>query len=86
MKLAYAILAIAAIATGAYLFTTQQSSLMEDPIVKEFENFILYNRRSYASIDEFNYRLDVFKANLKIAAKLQETNDEAVFGVTIFMD
>jgi len=37
-----------------------------------FEDFILSNRRSYASIDEFNFRLGVFKNNLKIAEELQK--------------
>lgn len=51
-----------------------------------FEDFIMTNRKSYASVDEYNYRLGVFKKNLEIAAEIQAEQDEAVFGVTIFSD
>lgn len=79
-------LALIGALAGVYFMQTPTNQVTDDEISLMFENFVMENRRSYASVDEYKYRLGVFKTNLGVAAKYQEDQDEAVFGVTIFMD
>jgi len=70
MKYTIVLLAIGALASIAYFSTPAQSNLLVDSEVAQFEQFVLYNRKSYASVNEYTHRLSVFKNNLKIAAQL----------------
>jgi len=79
-------LALIGALAGVYFMQSPTNQVTDDEISLMFENFVMENRRSYASVDEYKFRLGVFKTNLGIAAKYQEDQDEAVFGVTIFMD
>jgi len=85
MKTILALTLIGALA-GVYFMSNTTEVLDDESVSRMFEDFIMYNRRSYFSVDEYNHRLGVFKNNLKIAADYQAMQDEAVFGVTIFMD
>lgn len=85
MKAILGIALIGALA-GVYFMQSATNQVTDDEISLMFENFVMENRRSYASVDEYKHRLAVFKTNLGVAAKYQEDQDEAVFGVTIFMD
>ena len=86
MKYTIVLLAIGALASIAYFSTPAQSNLLVDSEVAQFEQFVLYNRKSYASVNEYTHRLSVFKNNLKIAAQLQKESPETTYGVTIFSD
>jgi len=79
-------LAVLSAIAGVYLMSNTSNQLSDDSVSRMFEDFIMTNRRSYASVDEYNHRLGVFKKNLEIAAQIQAEQDEAVFGVTIFSD
>jgi len=85
MKAILGVALIGALA-GVYFMQSPTNQVTDDEISLMFENFVMENRKSYASVDEYKYRLGVFKSNLAIAAQIQEEQDEAVFGVTIFMD
>lgn len=85
MKALLGIALVAALA-GVYMMNSTSSQLTDDSVSRMFEDFIMENRRSYASVDEYSFRLGVFKKNLEIAAQIQAEQDEAVFGVTIFSD
>ena len=79
-------LALVGALAGVYFMTNSTTELDNESIDRMFEDFIMENRRSYASVDEYKYRLGVFKQNLQIAAEYQKDQDEAIFGVTIFSD
>lgn len=73
MKIILALAALAAIGSLYYMRSTATQTVLEvESVEKLFENFVLYNRKSYASLDEFQYRLNVFKNNLKLVEKLQQ--------------
>jgi C1A family cysteine protease len=55
-------------------------------IEHEFLKFQKKFGKVYATNEEFQYRLDVFKANKIRAAELQAKNPRATFGVNKFMD
>jgi hypothetical protein len=79
-------LALVGALAGVYFMANTTNQLSDESVARMFEDFIMTNRKSYASVDEYNYRLGVFKKNLEIAAEIQAEQDEAVFGVTIFSD
>lgn len=73
MKIILALAALAAIGSLYYMRSTASQTVLEvESVEKLFEDFVLYNRKSYASLDEFQYRLNVFKSNLKLVEKLQQ--------------
>jgi xylem cysteine proteinase len=69
MKAILGMAMLAAIA-GTFFMTRTTSELSDDQVSSMFEEFISFNRRSYASLSEYNYRLGVFKKNLEIAAEI----------------
>jgi len=79
-------LAMVGALVGVAIMSNTSTQLEDDSVSRMFEDFIMYNRRSYASVDEYNFRLGVFKKNLEIAAEIQKEQDEAIFGITIFSD
>jgi len=54
--------------------------------VQLFEQFRAIYGKSYATIEEYNYRLEIFEANLNIAKLLDDMDPYADYGVTKFMD
>lgn len=79
-------LALVGALVGFALFNNTSSQLEDDSVSRMFEDFIMNNRRSYATVDEYQFRLGVFKKNLELAAEIQADDDLAVYGVTIFSD
>ena len=70
MKTILGVAMLAAIA-GVFIMTRTADQLDDDSVSRMFEDFIMYNRRSYATVSEYKYRLGVFKQNLQIAAQIQ---------------
>lgn len=61
----------------------------EDPLLNAEHHFSLFKAKfgkSYASMEEHDYRLSVFKANLRRAKRNQILDPSAVHGVTKFSD
>ena len=79
-------LALVGALVGFALFNNTSSQLEDDSASRMFEDFIMNNRRSYATVDEYQFRLGVFKKNLELAAEIQADDDGAIYGVTIFSD
>jgi len=51
-----------------------------------FDDFIAKYNKKYETAEEYEFRFQVFRQNLLIAAKLDALDDDASFGVTKFMD
>jgi len=62
------------------------AQLHSDPAREEFIAFQHKYGKIYASSEEFNMRLAIFKNNIARAAKLQAHSTNAKYGVTKFMD
>lgn len=87
MKIILGLTLLAAIGSVLYMRqASNQTILPEESAEKLFEDFVLYNRKSYASVGEFKNRFNIFKSNLKLVEELQKVETEAVMGITIFMD
>ena len=76
------IIAIAGIVAISWLAYSPSTSLNES----QFREFIDTYRVGYGSSDEYNYRLGVFEANLKIIEEMRLLNPLATFGVNQFAD
>jgi cysteine peptidase B len=57
-----------------------------DENIAKFEQFMSTYGKSYATVEEQNYRLRVFESNLDLAKQLDEADPYAEYGVTKFMD
>jgi hypothetical protein len=74
-------IALVTVAANFYLSATQTTSASD--VESQFADFIIQERRSYFSKDEYSFRLGVFSANLKKIDEMNANpNDEAVYGVT----
>jgi len=54
--------------------------------INQFIEFQHTYNRFYPTPEEFNYRLNVFSTNLKLAANLQSKSNFTTYGITKFMD
>jgi len=82
MKPVFIVCAIALFAAWHLATSPKISQDTED----QFTDFVATYRKSYASQDEFGFRLGVFNANLKEIAMLQALNPSATFEVNQFAD
>jgi len=57
-----------------------------DPLMSQFTDFQLRFKRVYNNQQEFDYRFQIFKGNMRKAAQNQQRNPRATFGVTQFSD
>ncbi|KAL6050146.1 E3 ubiquitin-protein ligase HTD1 [Balamuthia mandrillaris] len=73
-----AVLAVAQVAA----FVSENEAMT----ISLFKGFMAQHKKQYATEEEFNYRLTVFKSNLEVAKELQRLNPAASFGVTKFSD
>lgn len=81
------LIAIALLATAANLYYNYASTNTVSNVEEQFKTFIMNERRSYFSKDEYSFRLGVFSENLKKVEELNANpNDEAVYAINQFSD
>ena len=76
--LVIAIVGIAAISLLSYSSSSENEN--------QFRTFLDTYRVGYGTTDEYNYRFEVFKANLKTIEEMRLLNPLATFGVNQFAD
>lgn len=82
MKAVFIVCAIALFAAWHLATTPHINEDVED----QFQEFVATYRKSYASKDDYGFRLGVFNSNLQEIAKLSALNPTAKFGVNEFAD
>ncbi|KAL6073484.1 Cysteine protease1 [Balamuthia mandrillaris] len=73
----------------AIFAVSQVAAFVEDGdamAISLFKGFMGNHKKQYATREEFNYRLSVFKGNMEVAKKLQKLNPAGSYGVTKFSD
>jgi C1A family cysteine protease len=85
--LAKTLLAIVAVAALSAAYFNSGSTITRDDTEELFSKFILENRRSYFSKDEYKLRYNIFKSTLlEIEQMNANPNDEATYGITYMAD
>lgn len=82
MKAVYIVCAIALFAAWHLATSPKISEEVED----QFTEFVSLYRKSYASKDDFTFRLGTFNENLKEIARLSVLNPSAKFAINEFGD
>lgn len=82
MKTFAIITALAVIGASLYMFSSETTS----PNELAFSRFQQTYGRNYLTQDEYNFRLGVFEANLKVIDTLNAKNPRATFAVNKFAD
>ena len=80
---AFAIIAIVGIAAVAFLSLTSSPTTEEESL---FRSFLEEYSIGYGNNDEYSYRLEVFKSNLRSYEELGRLNPDATFGINQFAD
>jgi len=70
----------------ALVWFLSASSSQDGALESQFSSFVNEYGRNYASVQEHEFRFNVFKKNLEKAEELSKLNPLATFGVTQFSD